>query len=252
MSQQMIHDANIIAEIGVNWYGDIDIAKQMIHEASIAGVDAVKFQTFNEENIKHYPQKIKDELTSMILDEEKVRELIKYTHSNSLLFGTSVMYKEAFDWLGEIDILKIRYNDRKNRTIKNCVEEYLMKNKTLTVVSTDLTNIRIYDDIYYGYKRIYCVPKYPPTLTDIDISKLDNSLFYGYSNHYPTPYVAMIAISNRMYYVEVHVKEELNFGDEPAIDSEVSISFDELSHICKFRNTLTSMLNNSITDEVTL
>ena len=36
----------IIAEAGVNHNGEIDKAKEMIHEAKKAGADAVKFQTF--------------------------------------------------------------------------------------------------------------------------------------------------------------------------------------------------------------
>ena len=34
----------IIAEIGINHNGDLDIAKKMIQEAKVTGVDAVKFQ----------------------------------------------------------------------------------------------------------------------------------------------------------------------------------------------------------------
>jgi len=34
----------LIAEIGINHNGDLDIAKQLIQEASDAGFDAVKFQ----------------------------------------------------------------------------------------------------------------------------------------------------------------------------------------------------------------
>ena len=37
----------IIAEIGINYNGDLNIAKQSIAAASEAGADAVKFQTFN-------------------------------------------------------------------------------------------------------------------------------------------------------------------------------------------------------------
>jgi N,N'-diacetyllegionaminate synthase len=40
----------IIAEAGVNHNGDINIAKKLIDVASEAGVDYVKFQTFNAEN----------------------------------------------------------------------------------------------------------------------------------------------------------------------------------------------------------
>ena len=37
----------IIAEIGVNHNGSLEIAKKLIFEAFVAGADAVKFQTFN-------------------------------------------------------------------------------------------------------------------------------------------------------------------------------------------------------------
>ena len=36
----------IIAEAGVNHNGDIDIAKELIKEAAMAGADLVKFQSF--------------------------------------------------------------------------------------------------------------------------------------------------------------------------------------------------------------
>ncbi|CAH1215796.1 N,N'-diacetyllegionaminic acid synthase [Paenibacillus allorhizoplanae] len=41
----------IIAEAGVNHNGSMEMAKQLIDEASNAGADAVKFQTFNAKNL---------------------------------------------------------------------------------------------------------------------------------------------------------------------------------------------------------
>ena len=41
----------IIAEIGVNHNGSVDLAKTMIKSASMCGVDAVKFQTFVSEDL---------------------------------------------------------------------------------------------------------------------------------------------------------------------------------------------------------
>jgi N-acetylneuraminate synthase len=38
------HPAFVVAEIGINHNGDLDIAKDLIHSAKDAGVDAVKFQ----------------------------------------------------------------------------------------------------------------------------------------------------------------------------------------------------------------
>ena len=41
----------IIAEAGVNHNGDINLAKQLIEKAELAGADAVKFQTFKAEKL---------------------------------------------------------------------------------------------------------------------------------------------------------------------------------------------------------
>ena len=49
----------IIAEIGINHNGDIDIAKQLIDVAAIAGCDYVKFQKRNPEVCVPEEQKIR-------------------------------------------------------------------------------------------------------------------------------------------------------------------------------------------------
>ena len=41
----------IIAEAGVNHNGDIELAKNLVDKAVVAGVDAVKFQTFRAETL---------------------------------------------------------------------------------------------------------------------------------------------------------------------------------------------------------
>ena len=44
MVGEMINKVNIIAEIGINHNGDIDLAKKLIDLSSVAGCDFVKFQ----------------------------------------------------------------------------------------------------------------------------------------------------------------------------------------------------------------
>ena len=41
-----VNKTYIIAEIGINHNGDINLAKKMIESAARSGVDAVKFQTY--------------------------------------------------------------------------------------------------------------------------------------------------------------------------------------------------------------
>ena len=46
----------IIAEIGVNWDGDLDLARDMMEHAKICRCDAVKFQSYNEDIVKNHPE----------------------------------------------------------------------------------------------------------------------------------------------------------------------------------------------------
>ena len=46
-----MNDVMIIAEIGVNHNGSLERAIKMIDEASLAGVDVVKLQTFKSTNL---------------------------------------------------------------------------------------------------------------------------------------------------------------------------------------------------------
>ena len=47
----------IVAEIGINWDGDFELAKEMMMQSKKAGCDAVKFQAFSEEIVKEHPEK---------------------------------------------------------------------------------------------------------------------------------------------------------------------------------------------------
>ena len=44
-------DIQIVAEIGCNHNGSVELAKKMMKEAKKAGADAVKFQSFVPENL---------------------------------------------------------------------------------------------------------------------------------------------------------------------------------------------------------
>ena len=54
MNFKNIKKTFVVAEIGVNHEGNINLAKRMINLASKAGVDAVKFQTYSHSNMFHH------------------------------------------------------------------------------------------------------------------------------------------------------------------------------------------------------
>ena len=104
----------IIAEAGVNHNGSIELAKKLIDAAVIAGVDAVKFQTFKTENLVSVNAKkanYQKETTSndesqfkmlkkLELDSNTHNELISYCQEKNIMFLST-----AFD-LDSIDLLE--------------------------------------------------------------------------------------------------------------------------------------------------
>ena len=62
----------IVAEIGVNWDGDLEVVKDMMQSSKDVGCNYVKFQAFNEDVIKEHPEKerlMKATITSKNIEE---------------------------------------------------------------------------------------------------------------------------------------------------------------------------------------
>lgn len=250
----------IISEIGVNWSGDLSIAEYMILMSKQAGADYVKFQMFNEEVIKN--SIYKDELRSMILHKEELLRLYNFAKDTCIKFGVSTMYKEAFDVLDSAgivpDFIKIRYMDRKNEDIALRAVEYCRSNDVTLIVSCEdcFIGARIQYDTTYIYNDfsftnfMYCVPKYPPELHEINKSVIENEYYHGYSNHYPSKFLPMIAVMSKLKFIEVHVKRNIhplvlgiNKGNLSVnqLDENVSLSFDDLRDVRDFRDLLLNM-----------
>ena len=76
----------IIAEIGINHNGDIEIAKKIIKSAARAGVDAVKFQTYITEKRVPSDSPIFNILKKCELSFDSFRILKKYSEDHNVIF----------------------------------------------------------------------------------------------------------------------------------------------------------------------
>ncbi len=78
-------------------------------------------------------------------------------------------------------------------------------------------------------KWLYCVPKYPANLQDLDFSELGE--FDGYSNHVPKIIAPLTAAILGAKIIEVHItpSKQKNF-----IDNNVSFDFEELKNLVSF------------------
>ena len=110
----------IIAEIGINHNGDMEICKQLINLAKVAGADYAKIQKRNPDVCVPEKQKtvVRDtpwgrmtyiEYKKRIeFDEEQIKELVDYSNNIGITFFASVWDKDSVDIMAKYsDIGKI-------------------------------------------------------------------------------------------------------------------------------------------------
>jgi len=107
--------AYIIAEIGINHNGDLDIAKQMIDAAAHAGVDAVKFQKRTPEICTPPDQQTQmretpwgyitylDYRYKVEFDENQYREIESYCKQKGITWMVSVWDEPSVDFMEKFD-----------------------------------------------------------------------------------------------------------------------------------------------------
>lgn len=219
----------VVAEIGVNWDGNPDLAENMMKQAKNCGCDAVKFQAFNENIIKNHPEGSR--LIKSAISKKNIEKINDLAQNVGIEWFCTPMYPEAIDFLKDfITKFKIRYNDSKilfeNKTSR-LIDRVLEEGKDV-IISTQ-SNPK--NTSYYKNSKIswlYCVPKYPCDFKDLDFSNLSD--FDGFSNHCPYIIAPLTAAILGSTIIEVHItsNKTKNFVDNP-----VSFDYIELSELVK-------------------
>jgi len=219
-----------ISEIGVNWDGDYAIAKKMIEKSKECGCDAVKFQSFNEELIKSHPEKKR--LMKTTITEENIGKIDRIAKDVDIEWFATPMYPDAVKILEPyVKRFKMRefdgrqlINNNNNELIQN-----LINTKKEVIISTEKSpkNCNFYKKP--DFKWLYCVPKYPCSLNELNFSKLDD--FDGYSNHVPEIIAPLTAIILGANIIEVHIT---NDKSKNFVDNNVSLDYDKLKKLIEF------------------
>jgi len=194
----------IIAEIGINHNGDINIAKQLIRAASVAGCDAVKFQKRDIDLV--YTREMLDS------PRESPWGTTQRAQKQGLEFGQKE-YQEidrycsevGIDWFASAwDMNSLRFLDQfscKYAKIASAMivdlpfVEEVAKRKKHTFISTAFSDIPmiektvdIFRKIGCPFELMYCVGTYPAKEEDIDLNCIKTLREHfkcdvGYSGH---------------------------------------------------------------------
>ena len=109
----------VIAEIGINHGGDLNLAKRMIDSVKKTGADAVKFQTYKTEKRVPNDSPIFEILKKCELSYKAFEELQTYAKSLGIDFFSTPFDNESVDFLHQIkcDIYKIASFDLVNKNL---------------------------------------------------------------------------------------------------------------------------------------
>ena len=223
----------LIAEIGVNWDGDFEIAKEMMHESSNSGFSLVKFQAFKAELVANHPQASRVFRSS--ITPENINIINSIANDVGIEWFCTPMYEDAILFLDPfVNRYKIREYDGKTLLSNNSTNMFtkLLETKKEIMISSEISphNCKFYDNDQI--KWLYCVPKHPCKLSDIDFSLLKN--FDGFSNHCPDISVPLQIIDLDLEILEIHITSDKNMD---FVDNNVSFDYSSMKKIAKHVKT---------------
>jgi len=150
----------IIAEIGINHNGSLEIAKKMIDEACKAGVDAVKFQK-RDINVVYSKKQLDEPRTSpwgkksgLEFSDDNYREIDEYCKKKNISWFASAWDINSLNFLKKFNL---KYNKIASALIvdKNFLEE-VAKQKKYTFISTGMSSFKDIDEAIKIFKKFQC------------------------------------------------------------------------------------------------
>lgn len=260
----------IIAEIGANHNGDMELAKKMIEIAKESGADCVKFQSWSKESIfsrRVYEENYflrddyrnrKDYTLEEIVDNYSIGkkehlDLKEHCDSINIDFASTGFSKEEVDFLvDDLDVpfIKVASMDLNNLPFLEYIGQ---KNKPI-IISTGLSNMaEIHEAIECiescGNKKIillHCVSMYPPldeyvNLNNIDMLRDNFGYPTGYSDHTIGTVAPILSIAKGSCVIEKHFTLDKNMV---GWDHKVSADPRELLEIVQAANSAYKMLGS--------
>jgi len=238
----------IIAEIGWNHMGDMDLAKEMIIAAKKSGADYAKFQTWSVKNLKSGPWDNDGRLEiykKAELTKDKHYYLSEVCNQTGIGFLTSIFNVDDTNWLKELNskIIKVPSHEVYNpQLIKNL--DGLFDNILISTGAASWKEVEQITSLINksNFILMHCVSAYPCSPKNINLERINDlktiSSAVGYSGHSPEIYDAIASIEYGVSYIEKHFTIDKSL---PGRDNEFAILPAELKIICDYRDRYLDM-----------
>jgi len=198
--------AYIIAEIGQNHNGSVELAKQLIDMAVEAGANAVKFQkrdipseltreAFNKpyDNPNSFGKTYGEHRLALELDEEQHKELKEYANARGITYFVTPTDIPSVEMMERLDVpfYKVASRDLTNLPLL----ERLAQTGKPVIISTGMASMEDIDDAVnvLGKDRkdiiiLQCISQYPADLERVNLRVMDtlkkrHKKIVGFSDH---------------------------------------------------------------------
>ena len=239
----------LIAEIGWNHMGDMQLAKRMIVEAKNSGADYAKFQTWQVKNLKPgaWDKDGRREIyTKAELSDSDHFKLRDMCNKVGIKFLTSCFCEADLAFVSQVtDEIKIPSTECTNeKLVKSAISMFKR-----VFISTGASEQKEYsrwnqwniDNVWL----LHCVSSYPCSADKVNMPKLRTIAKYtdryGYSGHYEGIWDAVAAISMGAKVVEKHFTVDRNL---PGRDNKFAILPDQMRQIREYADEFALMNNN--------
>ena len=198
----------IIAEIGINYNGYINLAHELIRQAKLCGADIVKFQFYDPDKIfgPHgtYPDKKNYEFALTVqFNYKQAKTLKQWCDQEGIEFMASVFDSERFEWIESLGVKRHKIASRAVQDKELCRK--ILKTGKEAFISLGFWKGR---DVPYKNKNaryLYCVPKYPCEYADIHLpASFAKSHYQGFSDHSIGIEVSLVAVAKGAGIIEKH------------------------------------------------
>jgi sialic acid synthase SpsE len=248
----------IIAEIGSNHNGDMELAKKLIIEAKKAGADCVKFQSWSKDTIfsrKKYEDNyfvaddyrdrtdytLEEIVEAYSISEDELFEMKKFADEIGIDFTSTPFSKKEADFLVEkleVPFIKVASMDLNNYPFL----EYLAKKNKPMVISTGLSELYEIDKAVKTIENagnnqiviLHCVSTYPPVDSDVNLNNIKSLMAIypeypiGFSDHTLGTAIPLASVALGACLIEKHFTLDKNME---GWDHKVSATKDELKEI---------------------
>ena len=219
----------IIAEIGHNHNGDMDIARDLIRQAYLSGADIAKFQLYDTAKIVEPDFEWYWDLKRGELTRKQWGEIVGECRNVGIEFMASVFDVERVEWCEEADMARYKIASRSiyNKELLDAVAD---TGKDM-VVSLGMYNELDFPLINTMGKVdfLYCVAKYPTLPEDIHFPDFEK--YSGFSDHTIGIEASVMAMARGAGIIEKHLTLDKQME---GADHAGSMEPQELAQLARF------------------